>query len=195
MRSSLNPACDCRASLVAELMRRPAAAEYATDPLRPLLASLIAGRACGAGVLPTRLGLEPPDFTALWDHYFPGPPLSLEAGRCQDLPELDDLIDLLLSYRAGKSQAEGWVARLVAHGCAGRDHLWQDLGLADRNELSLLMETAFPSLAALNRSDMKWKKLIYRHYCQRDGLYLCPAPSCGACADYALCFGPEDQNT
>lgn len=121
MRSSLNPACDCRASLVAELMRRPAAAEYATDPLRPLLASLIAGRACGAGVLPTRLGLEPPDFTALWDHYFPGPPLSLEAGRCQDLPELDDLIDLLLSYRAGKSQAEGWVARLVAHGCAGRD--------------------------------------------------------------------------
>ncbi|MEW5780935.1 MAG: nitrogen fixation protein NifQ [Pseudomonadota bacterium] len=29
-------------------------------------------------------------------------------------------------------------------------------------------------------------------YCQRDGIYVCPAPSCGACADYAQCFAPEE---
>jgi nitrogen fixation protein NifQ len=54
------------------------------------------------------------------------------------------------------------------------------------------METGFPALAALNTGDMKWKKFIYRQYCARDGIYVCPAPSCGVCIDYAKCFAPEE---
>lgn len=180
-----------RAELIAELMRRPARPEALADPLRPLLASLIAGRALGEGVLPATLGLESQDFQALWDCYFPGPIWPLTGEAPQELPELADLVQLLLAHRAGRSPAETWVAQILAQGCAGCDHLWQDLGLADRAELSRLMETAFPSLAAANTGDMKWKKFIYRQYCQLEGIYVCPAPSCSACIDYPKCFGPE----
>ena len=41
----------------AELLSRPAAPAVAADPNRPVLASLLAGRLCGAGVLPATLGL------------------------------------------------------------------------------------------------------------------------------------------
>jgi nitrogen fixation protein NifQ len=89
------------------------------------------------------------------------------------------------------TQSETWMAQIVARGCAGRDHLWQDLGLANRGELTMLMNTAFSTLAALNTGDMKWKKFIYRHYCAKEGIYVCPAPSCSACSDYDKCHAPE----
>lgn len=210
---------DCRDALTDELLRRPASADiispprsqnplaaphgggvglgrpgadFSGDPLRPILASMLAGRAMDEGILPATLGLSPDDFQRLWDVYFPGPHLRLKNGATEDIPEIDDLIALLLDYRGGPAPIFDWLARIVAFGCAGRDHLWQDLGLANRGELSVLMESAFPALAALNISDMKWKKFIYRHYCQRDGIYVCPAPSCGECADYAKCFAPEE---
>ena len=43
-----------------------------------------------------------------------------------------------------------------------------------------------------NTGDMKWKKFLYRQFCSREGIYVCPAPSCGVCKDYAKCFGPEN---
>ena len=83
-------------------------------------------------------------------------------------------------------------ANIVATACAGRDHLWQDLGLASREELSRLMWVNFPGLARANTGDMKWKKFLYRRLCANEGIYVCPAPSCGVCKDYAKCFGPEN---
>jgi nitrogen fixation protein NifQ len=181
-----------RAQLMTELLARRGEAAALADPARPVLASLAVGRALGEGVLPHALGLGAERFADLWLRYFPGPQLILLEGRHEDIPELDDIEQLLLDYRAGLRDSEVWLARIVAWGCAGRDHLWQDLGLANRQELTLLMETAFPALAALNSGDMKWKKFIYRHYCQRDGIYVCPAPSCGVCIDYAKCFAAEE---
>jgi nitrogen fixation protein NifQ len=188
----MNPLRECRESLAAELLRRPASADFCNDPLRPLLASMLAGRALGEGIMSATLGLSAEDFAKLWDAYFPGPHLRLEDGRTEDIPEMDDLIQLFAEYRAGPDERYGWMARIVAWGCAGRDHLWQDMGFANRGELSAFMNAAFPTLAALNTGDMKWKKFVYRHYCQRDGIYVCPAPSCGECADYAKCFAPEE---
>ncbi len=182
----------CRAALIEELLRRPASGDFSADPLRPLFASLLAGRALGEGILPATLGLSPEDFQQLWDDYFPGPHLRLEDGRSEEIPELEDLVGLLLDYRAGLAPRYAWAARIVATGCAGRGHLWQDMGFANRGELSAFMTTAFPGLAALNSGNMKWKKFIYRHYCQRDGIYVCPAPSCGECTDHAKCFAPEE---
>ncbi len=181
-----------RLALVAGLLARAVPAAVAADPLRPVLASLLAGRLLGEGVLDGTLGLAAEDWRALADRHFPGPPLPLPGRIREDIPEHDDLVALLLAHRAGRSPAEAWLAVIVARACAGRDHLWQDLGLADRGELSVLMGEAFPGLAALNTGDMKWKKFIYRHYCARDGIYVCPAPSCGECAAYARCFAPED---
>ena len=73
------------------------------------------------------------------------------------------------------------------------NHLWQDLGLPSRKELSLLMQTHFTGLAQRNSGDMKWKKFLYRQLCERAGLMVCRSPSCGVCSDYQACFGPEKQ--
>jgi nitrogen fixation protein NifQ len=159
--------------------------------LRPVFASLLAGRSLNQGVLTATLGLPESVFQLLWTDYFPGAPLNLANGAGEVIAELEDLLNLLLEYRAGLRESEFWLAHIVAYSCCGRNHLWQDLGLANRDELSFLMNTAFPALAALNTGDMKWKKFIYRHYCAKEGIYVCPAPSCGQCADHAKCFSSE----
>ena len=180
-----------RQLIQADLLARPVEAQVFADPNRPILASLIAGRYCGEGVLSARLGLPPDALARLWADYFPGSKTRLPAQHLDKTPEHQDIIDLLLEYRAGHHPSEFWLASIVAAACAGRDHLWQDLGLANRNELSHLFFNAFPSLARQNTGDMKWKKFIYRFYCARDGIYVCPAPSCGECIDYVHCFAPE----
>lgn len=178
---------------VATLLARPAAVAITTDPCRPLLASLLAGRLLAEGVLPADLGLGAEAMQQLWRDYFPGPALHLADGGATATPEEADLMRIFVDHRSGRSEAELWLARILARACSGQDHLWQSLGLANRGELSAIMNQAFGPLAALNTGDMKWKKFLYRHYCQQDGIYVCPAPSCGVCKDYQRCFGPEDD--
>lgn len=64
-------------------------------------------------------------------------------------------------------------------------------GRSSRRELSELLAINFPALARANNCGMKWKKFLYRELSQREGIYVCASPRCNACADYALCFGPE----
>ncbi|MBB1074950.1 nitrogen fixation protein NifQ [Rhodoferax sp. 4810] len=183
---------DPRSQLVADLLARPVSPQAAADPLRPVLASVLAGRCLQQGVLSATLGLSAAGFEAMCAAYFPGEPLATPDAPARELFELDDLHHLLLRHRAHQHTSEIWLAEIVAHACGGRDHLWQDLGLAHRGELSSLMRLAFPALAALNVHDMKWKKFIYRQYCSMEGIHVCPAPSCGECAERAKCFAPED---
>ena len=82
------------------------------------------------------------------------------------------------------------MAHVVAAGCMSADHLWHDLGLWSRTDLTGLMRRNFPALAALNARDMKWKRFLYKRLCEAEGIYSCRAPSCEACTDYAACFGP-----
>ena len=181
-----------RALLLAELLASPATGAAARDPNRPLLASLVAGQAAGDGCLPGDFGLGAAVCRHLLALYFPGCDLALTQREVEAIPEWEDLQKLLLDHRASQSPSELLVANIVATACAGRDHLWQDLGLADRSELTRLMWVNFPELARANTGDMKWKKFLYRQFCSREGIYVCPAPSCGVCADYAKCFGPEN---
>lgn len=181
-----------REVICAELLRAPCRRQVAGDPNRSLLASLIAGQRAGEGCLPPDLGLGEAVFHHLLTLYFPtsligGTPRPIEA-----IPEWGDLQQQLLEHRAGISPSELLLANIVATACAGRDHLWQDLGLRNRAELSELMWRNFPALAAANTGDMKWKKFLYRQFCSREGIYVCPAPSCGQCQEYAKCFGPEN---
>lgn len=183
----------CRSFLHAELLALPAAsAAAASDPNRSLLASMIAGHAAGEGCLPGHLGLGTARYAQLLADFFPSAPLRSTECKLPDNPEFEDLQKLLLDHRAGARVSECWIADIVATACAGRDHLWQDLGLASRDELSRLMWSNFPELARANSGDMKWKKFLYRQFCAREGIYLCPAPSCGECKDHAKCFGPEN---
>lgn len=85
-----------------------------------------------------------------------------------------------------------WLAAMVARRSLRPDHLWQDLGLACRADLSGLLHRHFAPLAARNTRDMKWKKFFYRQMCEDEGVAICKSPVCEACVDFALCFGPED---
>jgi nitrogen fixation protein NifQ len=102
------------------------------------------------------------------------------------------VLALLLDFRSGLDPSELWMAKIVTAACMANDHLWQDLGLWSRSDLSQLMQTNFPELAARNVHDMKWKKFIYKQLCEREEIRICRAPSCEVCADYDKCFGPED---
>lgn len=105
--------------------------------------------------------------------------------------EWTDVKDLLLAHRSSTHPLVTAMASTVAAGCLGGDHLWRDLGLATRSELSDLLTLFFPGLAAKNSKDMKWKKFFYKQLCEQEGGYVCRAPSCEQCAAYDDCFGEE----
>jgi nitrogen fixation protein NifQ len=116
------------------------------------------------------------------------------ARRARRGDEVEDVSLLLLAHAdpaAGESDQCAAVAETIALACLGDQHLWQDLQLASRAELSALMRRWFPALVAKNSADMKWKKFLYKQLCEREQIFICKSPSCAACSDYALCFGPE----
>ena len=180
-----------RLLLLSDMLASPAATPAALDPNRLLQANIIAGHANGEGCLPPHIGLGAAAFQHLCSTYFPGCDISSFTREVESIPEWEDLQKLLLDHRAREHPSELLITNILATACAGRDHLWQDLGLANRDELSRLMWINFPALARDNTGDMKWKKFLYRQVCSREGIYVCPAPSCGVCKDYAQCFGPE----
>jgi nitrogen fixation protein NifQ len=151
----------------------------------------------GQGVLPDYLGLEPEQFIALTEHFFPGCciPEQAPSGSKLDFSrmlERDDLVQLLMHYSKPDILETDWIIGVIVAGCLGSDHLWQDLGLWSRSQLSAMLQYNFPALAAKNDQDMKWKKFLYKQLCEAEGLYLCRAPSCNVCIDYAKCYGSEE---
>jgi nitrogen fixation protein NifQ len=150
----------------------------------------------GGGALPQALGLAENQFAELLARHFPAAPLppfpdapafKLEA-RAQ---EQEELRALLLEYRADADIEREWIADILVAASMGCDHLWQDLGVWTRADLSALIRENFPRLFALNDKNMKWKKFFYKQLCAREGVYVCRAPSCDVCVDYQACFGPE----
>jgi nitrogen fixation protein NifQ len=172
---------------------------YSRDlPNDDALARMLATQISGGGALPYGLGLEPEPFNALLARHFPGLPRLNTPYRpppCWDprlLEEQEELINLLSLHRAGQDDSESGLSVIIATGCMANDHLWEDLGLWSRRDLSDLMVRNFPTLAARNDRDMKWKKFLYKQLCEQEGVYLCRAPSCAVCRDYGYCFGPEE---
>jgi len=158
------------------------------------LARMLAANAAGHSVLSGRLGLNEESFACLLSHYFPEaalPGTVEQPAPFGEFPEQKELVQLLLNYRAGRSEGETWLAGIVAAGCGGSEHLWYDLGLWSRQDLQALLAFNFPGLTRRNWMDMKWKKFLYRQLCEAAGHTLCRAPSCAACAEYDECFGPE----
>ncbi|OUD14679.1 hypothetical protein TPSD3_09065 [Thioflexithrix psekupsensis] len=161
-----------------------------------LFAMLIASGYCQRSCLPKQLGLCDEEWTLLLKTHFPT--LSLPQKTTPDpvwdltrMPEMEDLRILLQQHRRGNDKQSDWLTTIVIYGCLGQDHLWQDLGLWSRRDLSALFTTYFPELAAKNNRDMKWKKFLYKQLCEQEGIYVCRAPSCEVCADYSHCFGKE----
>lgn len=161
------------------------------------LAQMIASWQSGEGVLPHGLGLNDKEFALLLAFYFPGYQVKPNApsGKILDFSrmlEKHDLEKYLRHYAFLPAPESEWLIALLVSGCLGSDHLWQDLGLFNRSELTAMLRYNFPGMAAKNIKDMKWKKFIYKQLCEAEGLYVCRAPSCEVCKDYSLCFGPEE---
>jgi len=176
--------------LYAELMSHAAGL-----PNDVLFAQMITSQLAGESALPPGLGLDANDFAALLTLHYPGVELVVRHSLHTVDPralERDDVLALLLEHRAFQNRSEEWMAEVVTDACMANDHLWQDLGLWSREYLTQLMKQNFPSLAAKNVHDMKWKKFIYKQLCEKEGINACRSPSCEHCVDYLNCFGPED---
>ncbi|WP_319526252.1 nitrogen fixation protein NifQ [uncultured Desulfosarcina sp.] len=106
--------------------------------------------------------------------------------------EVDDLKGLLLCHRSSGAAETTWFANMIAVGALGEDHLWQDLGLTGRKDVSYILKTYFTDLFNKNTGDMKWKKFFYKQLCDLEDIKVCKAPSCSVCDNYSDCFGPED---
>ena len=84
-----------------------------------------------------------------------------------------------------------WLAAMVARRSLQSGHLWQDLGLRERSDLSRFLIRHFGPIAALNIRDMKWKKFFYRQMCEAEGMVVCKSPVCDDCDDFKVCFEKE----
>lgn len=147
-------------------------------------------------VLNKALGLSGADLRELAGAYFPAAVDTLLAGPGDadagaDALEEPDLRALLVDAGTCGAIEERWLAAIVARRSLGANHLWQDLGLPHRGDLSALLHRHFRPLAERNDQDMKWKKFFYRQLCEREGVLVCKAPNCAVCDDVGLCFGAE----
>jgi len=179
---------------IAEVYHRLSAHAHTTGNSE-WLACMLASWHNGAGALPDYLGLEPEQFSAMRERYFPAAtlPETAASGIKSDFSrmlEKDDLIKLLRQYAVADDSE--WIIAILVAGSLGSDHLWQDLGLWNRGQLTALLEHNFPELAAKNDKNMKWKRFLYKQLCESEGLYLCRVPSCDLCIDYGKCYGDEN---
>ncbi|WP_245271918.1 nitrogen fixation protein NifQ [Mesorhizobium sp. LNJC391B00] len=124
---------------------------------------------------------------------FPINAFALEEGS-EPEPDLEEelLRGLLLAHARPDDKASARFAKIIARRAMRNDHLWQDLGLFSRSDLGCLLASHFPTLAAGNTQNMKWKKYFYRKLCEAEGFSLCSSPSCRDCNDFESCFGPEE---
>jgi len=82
------------------------------------------------------------------------------------------------------------LATIIAHACLRPDHLWRDLGLAGRDEVTWMLTRYFPALIVRNVDNLRWKKFLAAQYALSAGLQAGPAPGCPGCEDYGYCFPP-----
>lgn len=129
------------------------------------------------------------------ERYFPGTLAHMETYALDREPVIAEeercLRELLWRFRSTQAPVNSLISFLVARRAMRPNHLWQDLGLANRSELSRLMMRHFTQLARRNTQNMKWKKFFYRMICREDGFRMCTAPSCAECNDFQVCFGDE----
>ena len=136
--------------------------------LRTLAFAGVIGESLRRGTQPLIRGLKSSEFSQLVAEYFPGAHIANGAPYAgDDLDEFSDLVELLMEHASDKDRSYRWLACAIATASMSDEHLWQDLGLPSRKELSAILATFFTSMAAKNVGDMKWKKFVYRQLCEQ----------------------------
>ncbi|MCX4173033.1 MULTISPECIES: nitrogen fixation protein NifQ [Paraburkholderia] len=173
-----------------------AAATDAASPDTQLFARLIAARDVRDEL--TLLGLPQPAWRALLERHFVHAPAPVFASL-PGLPPVDTsehatfvetLHALLLTYASAAVDTNDvrCLASIIAHACLRPDHLWRDLGLAGREEVTWMLTRYFPALVLLNVDNLRWKKFLAQQRALSLGLQPGPAPGCPGCEDYGHCF-------
>ena len=139
-------------------------------------------------------GLDAGPLGELLAAYFPQAAIAASVAQAAPISRTADetcLRDLLRQCCGENMPLQMMLSDMIARRAQSPNHLWQDLGLFNRSELSRLMARHFPRLAARNTQDMKWKKFLYRTICRDAAYQICTAPSCAECDDFDHCFGDE----
>ena len=158
-----------------------------------LFARLVAAREVrGESML---LGLTPDDMQVLFQRHFPhaaplAPPAYEAPVSTAHAAFVDTLTRLLLTHvppsiDTGDAQC---IAAIVAHACLRPDHLWRDLGLSGRDDVTTMLTRYFPALVARNVENLRWKKFLARELALSTGAVPGPAPGCPGCEDFRHCF-------
>lgn len=183
---------------MSETYQRLVACAAASDPFDAHVFACILAKGVSEAPRPLTeaVGLSGPELARLVTRLFSGAQwlrVDWAASAGADALEEPDL-RVLLSHNATIPGADepAWLAAMVARRSLQPDHLWQDLGLAQRSDLTGLLNRHFAPLAVLNTQDMKWKKFFYRQMCQMEGINICKSPVCDTCTDYSICYGPEE---
>ncbi|WP_430648238.1 nitrogen fixation protein NifQ [Bradyrhizobium guangxiense] len=162
---------------------------------RHVLASILAAAVMDGGPVAERAGLSEQEFNDLLAGCFPSATLRAFAWMPKPASGIDDeaimVRDLLLAQRSTEGDVGYWLAAMVARRAMEPNHLWEDLGLRERPELSRLLMRHFAPLATRNTGNMRWKRFFYRMLCEDDGFVMCTTPVCTQCNEFDLCFGEE----
>jgi len=151
-----------------------------------------------------RSGLPPEALRGLLAQLFPGAPaahdLALaalrEPGAAYAEREPDDaqaeftgmLRALLEAWRAPETDTTPWVTGVLAQACLRPDHLWRDLGLSGREDVTALLARHYPGLVARNVRNLRWKQFLAYSAHEHAGLPPAAAPGCPDCEDYGFCY-------
>jgi len=173
------------------------------DPDAAFFATVI-GKSLAHGDL-ARSGLAPDELDDVLAQRFPGArdshdpalsdlPARLAAYRAQGLADPQPGFTLLLrvlldAYGASPCTTTAWVTSVLAHACLRPDHLWRDLGLTGREDVTALLTRHYPGLVVRNTRNLRWKKFLAYAACEHAGLPAAAAPGCAACEDHDFCYG------
>jgi nitrogen fixation protein NifQ len=174
----------------------PEAADIEDDASFDLhvLASILAIASSENRSLASQIGLTETELSDLFFHYFAARSIESSgegAAPLVDADEIEMVRELLLANRSSEGDCGRWLAGMIARRAMEPNHLWEDLGLRERSELTRLIARHFAPLARRNNKNMRWKRFLYRMMCEDDGLVMCSTPVCSNCADYELCYGAE----
>jgi nitrogen fixation protein NifQ len=114
-----------------------------------------------------------------------------ETAHAEEDEEEAMIRQILLQNCSGPQQISEWLAYVVARRGMEPNHLWEDLGLAERPDLTKLLLRHFAPLACKNTRNMRWKRFLYRSLCEAEGFSMCPSPTCDACSEFHICYGDE----